>query len=134
MFASETVVPNSVDRANTYNWQSLQRNGRTPARQPVGIGDETLSLRGSFFPCESDKTWTIEALRLQAQQMQPLILISMSGLIDGWSYIHGRWTVDSINEGRTLLWPNGKPRKVEFDLQLSRYGEDIDNANNLLRL
>jgi hypothetical protein len=133
VFASETIIPNAVDRQTPYNWQSLQRNGRTPARQPIGKGDETLSLRGYFFPCESDKTWTLETLRLQADQMEPMILISMSGLVDGWSYVQGRWTVDNISEGRTLLWPNGKPRKVEFDLSLTRYGEDMDNANNLLR-
>lgn len=125
-FSSETIIPNTTNRANAYNWQSIQRMGREPARQAVGIGDETFSLRGVFYPCESDKVWTLDDLRRYANTMTPLRLMSMAGKIDDWAYTMGRWTVDNINEGRSALWPNGKPRKVEFDLSITRYGEDRD--------
>lgn len=127
-FSSDTIVPAAVDRSNGYNWQSMPRNGRRPARQPVGLGEETLTMNGVFYPCEQQgpTAWTLEALRYQAEQMEPLTLISMSGLLDGWAYVHGRWTVDNITENRSMLWPNASPRKVAFLLNLSRYGEDLD--------
>ena len=44
-------------------------------------------------------------------------------LADGLGFVWGRYVVLSLQEGRSLFLPDGRPRKQTFTLQLSHYGE-----------
>jgi phage protein U len=125
LFSSKTIVPTGVVHGMSYNWQSVDRNGRRPARQPVGVGLETVSLQGVTYPCELPIAWTFDELRVQANEMRPLTLISFGSREAGnWATVLGLWTMDDLNEDRQALWPNSDPRKIQFSLKLSFYGLD----------
>lgn len=124
IFSSSTIVPKEVDRADNYAWESVPRSGREPARQAKGKGDSTIAMNGAFYPCDKGNAWTLDILREQADAMKPLLLISMASDTQGWAGVRGRYTVDNITEKDRYLWPNGTPRKIEFSLALTRYGED----------
>ncbi|WP_230990558.1 phage tail protein [Bathymodiolus platifrons methanotrophic gill symbiont] len=36
----------------------------------------------------------------------------------------GRWVVLQVDETQSVMLTNGQPRKLEFQLRLTRYGED----------
>jgi phage protein U len=57
-------------------------------------------------------------MRTEAGQGEPRILV------DGLGRIWGKWAVRRIEETQSTLMPDGVPEKIDFSLELVRYGED----------
>lgn len=54
-------------------------------------------------------------MRLQASIGIPL------PMIDGRGKVWGLWAIEQINERQTVFMDRGAPKKIEFDLRLSRH-------------
>lgn len=120
-FKSSTMLPKSVKRDTSYNHAKVDRLGREPAKQAVGLGDDVIVMQGALYPSEAKDVGGIETLaelRAIAATMQKQILV------DGTGWVYGWWVINKISEGKTHLWPNSKPRKIEFTLNISAYGAD----------
>jgi phage protein U len=57
-------------------------------------------------------------MRTEAGKGEPL------ELVDGLGNVHGLWVITEVEETRKVLSAEGVPRRIDFRLQIKRYGED----------
>lgn len=117
-FSVSTAAYESLRRNVDYRWPVQERIGRRPARQFVGIGDETIELSGVILPHYSGGLGQLDRMRELAGQGVALTLA------DGRGRIWGKYCITAVSETRTVFWPDGEPRRMEFSLSLGRYGEE----------
>lgn len=117
-FGIESAVYEQLRRSTAYRWQGQDRIGRRPAQQFAGVGQETISLTGRIYPFYKGGLGQLDKLRAEAGQGEPRILV------DGLGRIWGKWAVTRIDETQSTLMPDGVPEKIDFSLELARYGED----------
>lgn len=117
-FGVETAAYEQLRRSTQYRWQGQDRIGRRPAQQFSGVGQETISLSGRIYPFYKGGLGQLDQMRVEAGQGEPRILV------DGLGRIWGKWAVTRIDETQSTLMPDGVPEKIDFTLELVRYGED----------
>lgn len=117
-FSVSTAAYESLRRSVDYRWPVQERIGRRPARQFVGIGDETIELSGVILPHYLGGLGQLDSMRELAGQGVALTLA------DGRGRIWGKYCITAVSETRTVFWPDGEPRRMEFRLSLGRYGEE----------
>ena len=117
-FSLTSAAYQELRRINAYRWQAQERLQRLPAQQFVGPGSETLDLKGTIYPHYRGGTKQLDLMRAQAGLGVPLLLV------DGLGFIWGRWVILQVDETQTVMLTNGLPRKLEFQLRLTRYAED----------
>lgn len=117
-FSLTTAAYQELRRSNTYRWQTQERLQRLPAQQFIGLGTETLDIKGTIYPHYQGGIKQLNMMRAQADRGEPLLLV------DGIGFIWGLWVVLQIDETQSVMLTNGQPRKLEFQLRLTRYGED----------
>ncbi len=117
-FSLTSAAYQELRRTNAYRWQAQERLQRLPAQQFVGPGSETLDLKGTIYPHYRGGMIQLDLMRTQAGLGEPLILV------DGLGFIWGQWVILQVDETQTVMLTNGLPRKLEFQLRLTRYAED----------
>lgn len=117
-FSLGTAAYQELERGNEYRWQSLERIGRHPAMQFLGVGHTTFRLKGTIYPNFKGGIRQIDKMRDQAGTGAPQFLVSAFGRI------FGQFAITSVGEVQTIFFANGVPRKMEFSLELKSYGED----------
>lgn len=108
----------SFRRSAAFRWEGVDRIGRAPAMQFAGPGAETISLSGVIYPSFAGSFRQIERMRALAGLGQPMMLV------DAMGFVWRRWCIVSVDETRSVLMADGAPRKVEFEMGLTAYGED----------
>jgi len=66
--------------------------------------------------------WQLDALRIDADKGLPMLMVDGRGR--DWGY----WVVDSLQERESHHMSHGAALKVEFNLELSYYGEEHPDA------
>ena len=117
-FAVDTAAFQRLSHRHAYRWPSQERLGRRPARQFVGLGEETLELSGVIYPHFRGGLQQVAQMRELASQGNALLLT------DGLGVVWGQWVILQIQEGQSFFQANGMPFKQTFELSLGRYGED----------
>lgn len=117
-FGISKAAYQELTRLAEYRWPKMERLGVRPARQWIGVGDDTLNLRGIVYPVLGGGRWTIEDMREAASMGIPY------DFIDGTGHVWGKYCIESVRETQSVFLSNGAPRKQEFDLQLGAYGDD----------
>ncbi|MDF1583906.1 MAG: phage tail protein [Methyloprofundus sp.] len=117
-FSINTAAYQSLQHSKQYRWKSQDRVGRIPAQQFTGEGEETITLEGVVYPHFKGGTGQLNAMRLEAGKGEPLMLV------DGTGAIWQTWCIKQIDETQRELYSDSTPRKIEFNLQLIRYGDD----------
>lgn len=132
-FSINTASFEKLRTKTNYRWPLLERLGRRPAHQWIGIGEDTKSFEGCVFPTFDPKNdgsvvgiKQIEKMRSVAEVGIPL------QLIDGMGNNYGMWVILSVENDDSVHMPNGAPQKMEFDLQISRYGEDKNGERGIV--
>lgn len=113
-----------LDRALEIDWQSQRRIGRRPAKQFVGIGEETIDFTGQIFPKDprfGDGLGHFERLRRYSQLGTPLPLGASVG---GYGIYHGQWVIMSIGDSQSHFGNDGVPWQIEFNISIENYGPD----------
>ena len=113
VFSIPTATYQSLQRSTSWRHASNSRVGAAPAYQYLGPGEDTITLDGSIVP-EFGSQLSLTALRLMGNTGKSFPLIAGNGKI------YGLWKLDSVDETQTYFFKNGKPRKVEFSLKLSK--------------
>lgn len=129
-FGIDTAAFQELRRASAYRWEAKNRIGRKPAQQNLGTGEDTISLSGSIYPHYRGGLGQIEAMRSQAASGTPLPLVYAFTSVGQYC---GLWCVTSIEETRAVFFDNGAPRRIDFSLSLTAYGEDA-NGSPLVQL
>ncbi len=113
-----TLAYQSLKRSNSYRWASINRVGQRPARQYVGLGDDTINLSGWIAPELAGDRTSLDKLRAMASAGEPYVLV------DALGGVYGLFVIESISETNSLFYPNGQPRKIEFDISLTRVDDN----------
>ncbi len=122
-FSIDTAAYQKLQRTVEYRWPAQARVGRRPARQFVGIGDDSISLDGVIYPNYRGGLGQVEKMRTLAGKGEPLSMVSGPDET-GSGRAMGKWCITRIAETQSVHFSDGSPRKQEFRLQLSHYGED----------
>lgn len=118
VFSMSTLAYQDIQRQNQWRHPSHSRVGAMPARQYVGPGDETISLKGVLAPELTGKTKTLDELRTMAGTGQAWALVSGTG------DVFGAYVIESINETGSYFLPDGTPRRIEFTIALARVDDE----------
>ena len=121
-FSLTTAAYEEFTHSAEYRWAAQERLGRLPARQYLGPGSETVSLRGVLHPHYRGGMGQLDRMRTEAARGEPLRMTEGNGRI--W----GDWVVTRVEETRRVFDADGAPRRVEFRLELARYGEDRNQS------
>jgi hypothetical protein len=121
-FEINTAAHEQMQRQNAYRWEKQDRLGREPAMQFIGKGEEKISLNGTIYPHFRGGLGQVATMRQMAEGGEPL------QLIDGLGNVLGRYCILSVQETQTAYVGPGIPRRMDFSLELSRYGEDQFNG------
>lgn len=115
-FSLDTAAHERLRRTTQYRWASQERLGQAPALQYVGPGSEEITLEGRIYPHHRGGLGQVDALRREATLGRALLLV------DGTGQVWGRFVVAQVEETQTVFWSDGRPRRVDFDVRLQRYG------------
>ncbi|SFA66555.1 phage tail protein [Metapseudomonas otitidis] len=114
VFSLHTLAYQELQRQTEWRHPSSSRVGTNPARQFAGRGDDTLTLPGILLPELAGSLLSLDALREMANTGKAYPMVEGSGRI------LGLWVIERVSETRTLFFPDGTPRRIEFSLGLTR--------------
>lgn len=117
-FEVGTAAYQSLQRSQAFRWEKQNRIGRLPALQFTGPDAETVELKGAIYPAFRGGLEQVPAMRDLASLGVPL------DLVDGTGRVLGLWCIESVAETGTVFTDDGQPRKLEFTLKLTAYGDD----------
>lgn len=114
VFGLPTLAYQELQRQTEWRHPSSSRVGTHPARQFAGRGDDTLTLPGILLPELAGSLLSLDALREMANTGKAYPMVEGSGRI------LGLWVIERVSETRSLFFPDGTPRRIEFSLGLTR--------------
>ena len=117
-FCVDNAAYQTLKRQTRYDWQAVHRLGMEPALQYTGKEVETVNLDGTIYPQFKGGLSQMALMRAQAGFGVPLMLIAGNG------FAFGRWCIANVTENHSTFLSDGTPRKIEFTLNLKKYGED----------
>ncbi|MGE4296924.1 MAG: phage tail protein [Desulfovibrionaceae bacterium] len=117
-FSLSTAAYQQLRRTTPFRWAEQPRFAREPGLQFTGPGKETIELEGVILTTFKGGLGQLDAMRAEAGKGVPLVLTD--GLGKAW----GKYVIEEVAETQTVFLPGGIPKKIEFSLRLSRYGED----------
>lgn len=120
VFALETAPYQEFQQQIGWRHPSNNRVGRRPSRQFTGLDDETVTLSGVLLPELTGGDNTIEVLRQMGNTGMAFVLI------DGSGRYYGMFEIDSLSVTRTLFFKDGKARRIEFSLKLTRVDGQLE--------
>lgn len=118
VFGLDTLAYEEFKRSNTWRHPSTSRVGARAARQFVGVGDDTISLSGWVSPELCGTYVSVAELRAMGDSGQAFAVVAGTG------EVFGQYVIESLNETGTLHFPDGTPRRIAFDLQLTRVDDE----------
>lgn len=114
IFSLPTLAYQELQRQTDWRHPSNNRVGTNPARQFAGRGDDIITLPGVVLPELAGTPISLDALRYMADTGKAW------PLVEGTGRILGIWVIESISETRTLFFPDGAARRIEFSIKLTR--------------
>lgn len=118
VFGLDTLPYQQLQRQTQWRHPSVPRVGRRPARQFTGPGDETITLSGVLYPEITGGKVSLDLVRALADTGKAWPLVQGDGTF------YGHFVVESIDETASVFFPDGRARKIEFSLKLTR----VDDA------
>lgn len=135
VFSLPTLAYQELQRQTDWRHPSSSRVGTNPARQFAGRGDDAITLPGVLLPELAGSLLSLDVLRMMADTGKAW------PLVEGTGRILGIWVIESISETKTLFFPDGAARRIEFSISLKRIddgqvdklGAALGSAGNILR-
>lgn len=119
VFMRQTLPFQSMQRDAEYRWPSNSRIGKRDAFQFLGVGEEKITLSGELYPEITGGKLTLTAVRLMAEEGRAWPLLSGNGMI------YGMYVINSVSETGAEFFTDGSPRKITFNLALTRVDESL---------
>lgn len=112
----------TMSRTRKFDWQSQPRLMRRPALQFTGIGDESLTISGSWYKELTPNNEKIgDYLALQGKLRIPLPILFVKPKS---AKFMGLWALTDIKENNSFLDYEHEWQKVGYSLTLKQYGLD----------
>ncbi|MFJ5392737.1 phage tail protein [Pectobacterium sp. CHL-2024] len=119
VFQLQTLPYQNMQRNVDYRWPSNSRVGQRPALQFLGVEDEKITLSGELLPEITGGTLSLLMLETMADQGRAWPLIEGSGTI------YGVFVVNSISQTKTDFFTDGRARRIEFTITLTRVDSSL---------
>ncbi|HET9511811.1 MAG TPA: phage tail protein [Sphingomonas sp.] len=117
-FSIPTIVHDELQRRASWTHATSARIGARDATQFVGIGPETLSIRGTAHAELSDGRASLDELRSMANSGNAW------SVVDGAGQVYGAFVIQGIDEGMKEIGPDGRPRRIDFGIDLLRVDDE----------
>lgn len=117
-FEVGTAAYQQLSRSQSYRWEKQGRIGRLPAMQFTGADLQAVEMKGTIYPAFRGGLGQTQAMREMAGKGEPL------DLVDGTGKVWGLYVILDVAEDQSVFLDDGRPRRVDFTLKLSEYGED----------
>ena len=124
VFALDSVPYETLSRKTNWRFGRSERIGALAAAQFLGPGEESISLAGLLAPPDIGAYARLDALRDLAASGEAHDLVDSEGVV------HGRFTIESLDESQSHILDGGIPRKVDFTLELKRVERAADAADS----
>ncbi len=118
-FEINTAAYQALRRNTSYRWQQQNRLTRQPSQQYIGEGDDQITLNGRIYPQFAGGLGQLDRMRAEAAKATKL------SLIDGMGKVYGQFVITKITEMQSNIMYGGKPRRIDFTVALTAYGEDL---------
>lgn len=117
-FGIDTLAFDELARRASWRHATSPRIGDRDATQYTGPGEETISIPGSVYAEIADGDVSLDELRTMAASGDAW------SLVDGMGYVYGAYVIQTIDDRRKHFYPNGKPRRIDFAIELLRVDRD----------
>lgn len=106
----------SVKRQGAGDYADKDLLGRRKGSEAVGVGAETLELKGKVIPFSrrGDGRPALEAIWGQMRAQEPVFVMRGDGTVLGWMRI------DSVEEAHGRLAPGGVGQEIDHEIKLTR--------------
>lgn len=118
-FGIDTLAYDELQRKTSWRHAASTRIGARDAVQFTGPGEETISLPGTVFAEIADGDVSLDELRRMADTGQAW------SLVDGMGYVHGAFVIVTIDDRHKAFYPNGRPRRIDFSIDLLRVDDAV---------
>lgn len=112
VFSLATLPYQDFARKTDWKHSRTSRVGARDASQFTGAGADTLQLKGYIVPEFAGDMASLDTLREMAASGDAF------PLVDGTGRVLGAWVIDSIDEGQSIFFADGQPRRIEFTIDL----------------
>lgn len=117
-FALDTAAYQKLTHEMSWRYAKVDRLGREPATHYMGPGAQKVSLSGTIYPHFRGGLGQIDKMR-EAADLGPGLL-----MVDGDGNVLGDWCIESISADKSVFFANGMPRRIDFRMSLTSYGDD----------
>ncbi|SHF00066.1 hypothetical protein SAMN02745148_01563 [Modicisalibacter ilicicola DSM 19980] len=114
VFSLNTAAYQELQRQTQWRHASQSRIGARPARQFLGVGDDTITLTGTLLPEFTGGQSNLDQLRQMADEG------AAWPLIEGTGTMYGVYVIESLNERKRRHFKDGAAQQIEFDITLQR--------------
>lgn len=118
VFSVGTAAYQEFQRQTQWRHASSSRIGLRPARQFLGVGDDTITLNGTLLPEFTGGQSNLDQLRSMADQGDAW------PLIEGTGTLYGLYVIESMSERKSRHFKDGAAQQIQFDLTLQRIDDD----------
>ena len=112
IFSLPTLAYQEFSRRTDWKHARSPRVGARDASQFTGPGADIISLRGFLAPEFAGDQTSLDTLREMAGSGDAY------PLVDGSGRVYGAWVIDSIDEGQSLFFEDGRARRIDFSIDL----------------
>lgn len=112
VFSLATLPYQDFSRRTDWKHARTARVGARDASQFTGPGSDTLQLKGYIAPEFAGDITSLDTLREMAGSGEAY------PLVDGTGRVLGAWVIDSIDEGQSVFFADGTPRRIDFTIDL----------------
>lgn len=114
VFDADSALFDQLARNRDWRHERAARFGSRAASQFVGPGEDKVTLSGVLVPELAGTYSALETLAQMADDGEAY------PLADGTGTVIGTFTIDRISETRGSILDNGRARRTDFTIELSR--------------
>lgn len=118
VFSLTTLAHQELQRKTDWRHSATSRIGARPARQFLGVGDDTITLPGVVLP-EFGQRISLDQIHQMADTGAPFVLV------DGMGRVYGQFVITEKSETASYLNQLGEPKRIEFSITLQRVDDNI---------
>lgn len=127
IFSLPTLSYQELQRQTSWRFAENAVINVRPRQQFIGLGSDTMSLKGELRPEIVGKAISLSYLRSMADTGKAWTLI------DGAGRFYGLWLITDLNETKSVFLSNGQAKKIDFDISLKRVDDDrVDLLGELI--
>ncbi len=111
-----------LSRSVSTPWATLEVAQDFDRQQWTGPTSDEITIKGVLFPAEYGGQTSLDGIVAAALSGEALMFVSGDAAA---GLIHGRFTVQGVDEDRTFIDADGTARRNAYAIRLKRYGDGV---------